>query len=194
MKACAVDDCTAPTVAKGMCRRHYSRHRSRIRNGYPKPRPTPEDRFWSYVTKAGDDECWLWHGATRSDGYGVLTVNGRTVRAHRFSYALHNAEPASAGFVCHACDTPACVNPSHLWLGDAKANMRDMGDKGRSRFHKEQFRGEAHGNSTLTESDVRNLRRLREDGWTYRRLAARFSTSTTNACDIANRKTWRHIE
>lgn len=31
----------------------------------------------------------------------------------------------------HRCDTPACCNPSHLFLGTAKANHDDMAAKGR---------------------------------------------------------------
>lgn len=35
-------------------------------------------------------------------------------------------------FVLHHCDTPACYEVSHLWLGTNADNMADMKAKGRS--------------------------------------------------------------
>lgn len=31
----------------------------------------------------------------------------------------------------HRCDTPACVNPGHLFLGSQQENVADMDSKGR---------------------------------------------------------------
>jgi len=86
--------------------------------------------YWAKVDKSSD--CWLWT-ASLVCGYGSFRFNGRTHRAHRLSWILQHGAIPSGKHVLHKCDTPACVNPSHLFLGGQLENMRDMVAKGRWR-------------------------------------------------------------
>jgi 1,2-phenylacetyl-CoA epoxidase PaaB subunit len=62
----------------------------------------------------------------------AVTYEGEMWSGHRLSYSLNNSPiPRLCGskkykFVCHTCDYKPCVNPSHLYLGDAKDNVRDL--------------------------------------------------------------------
>jgi hypothetical protein len=56
--------------------------------------------------------------------------------------------------VLHTCDTPACVNPAHLFLGTNADNMRDMVSKDRANVK----RGEANPLAKLTVAAVQEIR------------------------------------
>lgn len=96
--------------------------------------PTRHERFWLKVDRSDTNGCWEWTGTKRGYGYGAFAYQGVTVVASRFSYELHYGPIPDGMLVLHRCDNPACVNPSHLFLGTNKDNTRDMIDKGRQGF------------------------------------------------------------
>lgn len=92
-----------------------------------------EQRFWSKVAKG--PACWLWTGSRDHFGYGQISIRlapGRHQprRAHVISYELAHGTTGGQ-WVLHTCDTPHCVNPGHLYLGDHKKNMEDAQARGR---------------------------------------------------------------
>ena len=76
--------------------------------------------------------CWIWTGVwLHSGGYGEIWVGGKKKRAHRVSFETFVRPLIDGEDVCHRCDTPACINPAHLFAGSHLDNMRDMFAKGR---------------------------------------------------------------
>jgi len=159
-------------------------------------------RFWAKVEKS--DGCWEWAGARMPWGYGNFTANGRTIGAHRFSYEAFVGDLKPGMFVCHRCDNPRCVRPSHLFLGTCKDNVDDMLRKGRhvsrtgnesgSRRHpKRRPRGEEHKTAKLTAVKVQQIRRLRNEGATQHALAKTFGVSRGAILAVLSGRTWRHV-
>lgn len=95
-----------------------------------------EIRFWHYVDKRGDDECWPWlgtfSGKPPQKNYGSIYVDGRSRRATQVSWEICHGVPFPPGkMACHKCDNPPCVNPRHIWPGTMSENIRDSIAKGR---------------------------------------------------------------
>lgn len=131
-----------------------------------------QDRFEAKAFPEPNSGCWIWTATTDKSGYGRFRVNGISVLAHRKAYEIYTG-PISAGLlVCHRCDTPACVNPDHLFLGTFLDNSNDMMRKNRGVWR----RGENHKQSKLTTDQVLAIR---SDPRPTRRIAAEYGVTSS---------------
>lgn len=155
-------------------------------------------RLWGRVLKT--PTCWLWTGATSSNGYGNIWDNAgqHTVRVHRLSWEIHFGTIPDGLLVCHHCDVRNCVRPDHLFLGTKSANAIDMLRKGRGPHDVApgafaQLRGENIHLAKLTSAEVVRIREQSVAGQTGLALAAEFGVANSTIYAILRRETWRHI-
>lgn len=96
--------------------------------------------------------CSIWLGGVSDKRYGVFTnEEGKVERVHRRVFSeKNNTTLTQDDFVCHTCDVTLCVEPSHLFLGDAQSNMTDKVTKERQARN---F-GQRNGATKLTTEDV----------------------------------------
>lgn len=150
------------------------------------------ERLWEKIEKH-ESGHWLWHGSLNNRGYGMVQDRARASSpqlAHRLSWEIANGPIVADGLhVLHACDTPACVRPSHLFLGTNTDNVIDKMAKGR------QARGDKIGTAVLTAEKVVIARRLHASGWSHERIAAHLGGACRGAYSKAIRRTtWKHVE
>lgn len=115
-------------MTRGWCSKHYIRWLKYDDVDAVRPHAEPEaERFWRQVYKTGD--CWNWLGARNVSGYGKFwTIDGRTVRPHRWAYE-HEVGPIPDGLqLDHLCRNRGCVRPDHLEAVTSKVNTSRGGN------------------------------------------------------------------
>lgn len=163
--------------------------------------------------------CRLWSGQTTNGGYGRTSLCGQVVLVHRLSWELANGPITDNLHVLHKCDTPACINPNHHFLGTSGDNTDDywrkrgldpsLREKRKERdwlagfdqrprkYVKTCTKSKAgrrvgrHGvNRALTLEDVYAIRESGDLGTT---LADRFGVTTGTISKIRNRRLWANL-
>lgn len=193
-KVCCIKGCDSPTIALGLCNRHWRRNKL-----YGSPMATKIhpamfqgmeaiDRFYSRINVTAS--CWLWKGGKDKSGYGSFfgaVGDTKFERAHRFSYAYFKGPIPKGMHVCHKCDIPGCVNPDHLFLGTAMDNIHDMMAKGRRVL----VVGEEHHHTILTNDQVREIML---DPRPHTVLAHEYGVNRHIISNIKLKRNWKHID
>ena len=79
----------------------------------------------------GPDACWNWPRKLDHAGRGRVWLGGKLMLAHRAMWTVLRGEIPTGALLCHHCDNPTCVNPTHLYVGTHADNMRDMTERRR---------------------------------------------------------------
>jgi hypothetical protein len=154
-------------------------------------------RLAKYSSRNDSSGCLEWHGYKDVYGYGVLLVSTdgiqKNKKAHRLSYEQKYGEIEVGKLVCHRCDVRNCIEPTHLYLGTAADNNKDMMLKGRYRSGKQNNNGEKNPNAKLTIKQVDSIKVLFQYGITQKQIANSLSLHRSTIQRIASGKNWlRH--
>ena len=133
--------------------------------------------------------CWEWTAATMGKGYGFIKIPGtrNQIGAHRLSYLIHHGELQDGEVVCHSCDNPKCVKPSHLFAGSQLDNLQDMKSKDR------HLSGAKNTVSKLTDDKVRQIHKLSASGLSQGKIAKSFGVTQGTVFKILHGERWNHI-
>jgi hypothetical protein len=120
------EGCDRPAEKRDKCNKHYLRYIRKTpkaeRSAPPRSTTTDIERFFSFVNKMGPiaknwpelGRCWIWTGG-KVRGYGYFWAQGKTHRAHIWSYTTF-VKPVPDGLELDhfACDREDCVNYEHV--------------------------------------------------------------------------------
>lgn len=171
-------------------------------------------RFARLMGRPDANGCRPWLGSCGTEGYGRVGISSLYLGAHRVAYAMHVGLLKDGYCVCHTCDNPICVEPTHLWLGTRADNAADRHAKGRDasgdrsgprlhpeklprgdanymRMHPEIARGESNPRHKLTELQVLEIRASPRANMTA--LARRYGVTEGAIRHIFDGTRWRHL-
>lgn len=128
-KICSIDGCEkGGPLTRGWCATHYSRWRV---HGDPLGgRVRFDDPAEAFLARTepivGDPNCLIWTGACTKAGYGQISVDGRTIYAHRYAWEVANGPILDGLLIDHRCWNPPCVNVDHLRLATNQQNTQSV--------------------------------------------------------------------
>ena len=147
------------------------------------------ERLLKHITSKKN--CWLTNLTKDRRGYARIGCRKnnkyQTSLAHRVSFEYFSkVKIPSDKCVLHRCDNPSCVNPTHLYLGTKTDNGVDMRERNR-------VKGSKNGYAKLTEKDVYKIRLLKENGWSYQKLARKYGVVFSAIAHIIKGRRWAHL-
>ena len=138
-------------------------------------------------TIKASNSCYLYQRLF-SDGYGRIWWKQKSRRVHKLAWELSNGAIAPGFVICHTCINRNCWNLAHVYLGTYTDNNQDTFRTGKGRL------GEDHANSLLTEKAVREIRLLRQQGWSYQKIAKEIGCNWRTVGTVIRGETWSHVK
>lgn len=129
--------------------------------------------------------CLEWQKCKDKDGYGISSILGKKMPAHRAFWLLGGNEIPEGQYLLHKCHNRCCINPEHLYVGTQKQNVQDQIEQGTFVY------GERNGYAKLKEADVKLAR---ASGFSCRELADYFNVSYYTMWDVLKQRSWKHLK
>lgn len=190
---CAIEGCAQPALKRGWCSRHYQRW---YNHGDPlggRATPIPDEVQGAYLQSIIDapwpDDCVVWPFSRTERGYGVATIDGVRIAAHRASCKLAHGEPPTPEHqAAHSCGKgdDGCVNPKHLRWATPMENAADM------KVHGTVLVGSTNPAASLTDEQVLAIYALRGKQ-PQKHIAAMFGSTQATVADIHRGASWATV-
>lgn len=143
-----------------------------------------EKRFWKFVDKKNDDECW------NTSKKEILLKDGRRISYQRFSLELYGKK-SKKQCVGHYCNNKKCVNPKHLYYATREEHS--------SKIPKNPLKGEKNNKAKLKTFDVKSIKDeynklVKKFNKTYgiaTILAKKYNVTSATIGNIIKGKTWK---
>lgn len=144
----------------------------------PHIRENPQQYLENRRLIDSDTGCHNWQLSTDRDGYGICAEIIPSIhRAHRLSYAVFVGPIPDHKYVLHSCDNPGCVNPEHLFIGNAQINAKDRVAKGR-------YVGENSSTAKFSDATVVEVITMYNQGATYPEIMNKTGVSRRHVSSI----------
>jgi hypothetical protein len=152
--------------------------------------PSFEKRFYSKIKIEND--CHIWTGATKSSGYGIITIGKRNeglISSNRAAYILYHQISINENYIIlHSCNNKLCCNPKHLSEGTHSDNIKQAYNDGLRKI------GETHQFAKLSNEDVIIIKNMKEKGFSYSQIHQIYNNVTQHylymICSGRNRRTY----
>lgn len=185
---CEASGCRKPVFRRTYCTTHYTRF---IRHGdvSATSRPANGDPLRWVIEQASHQGtlCLIFPFKRHQAGYGRVTKDGKRMGAHHAMCLIaHGPMPTPKHQAAHSCGKgeDGCVNPHHLRWATVAENLEDRIAHGTAN------RGERHGNSRFTESDIRKIRTMASAGVSQAAIAEAFATGQGTIGKILRGERW----
>ncbi len=183
-RICSVEACDKPVHCRALCGMHYRRLLAHGDVSVTLIRPPGTLLSWCKEHAAYHGEgCLIWPFARDADGYGLITVRGKTYKASRYICILAKGDPPSPQMdAAHQCGKGhlGCVNPCHLYWASKKQNSLD------------RIRHGTNG-TKLEPEGVNEIRNRLDRSEKPTDIATDYGVSSSLIYKIASRKVWRSV-
>lgn len=131
-------------------------------------------RFWHYVDKNADGNCWNWTGKGASITKPTFQVRGRQAIPRRVAWLLSCGTIPAHHNLSSRCKNAFCVNPEHHYIRSPTAEVpRDA-----------KLKVTLDGRVAVRDEVKQQIVRLVSAGFSRRKAAALCGVTTDTACKV----------
>ena len=126
-------------------------------------------KYPRYVVNS-ETQCWEWQLSLITNGYGQISIGGKSQLAHRYYYEQKHGKIPKEMQLDHLCRKRSCVNPDHLEVVTCVENIR---------------RGK------IPKITKQQAEAIKVDTRTYKEITAEYGICASTICQIKKHNIWK---